>query len=67
ARPGAAFEAHAGLESVSLGATLYWTINKRWGFEAYAANQRLLGAAASSPVRETLSQFGGGIAILLQL
>ncbi|MDR3416060.1 MAG: MipA/OmpV family protein [Nevskia sp.] len=60
---GPLYRPHAGLESAALGATLVWSIDDHWGLEGYGACDRLLGSAADSPVRGSLSHPGGGFAL----
>jgi outer membrane scaffolding protein for murein synthesis (MipA/OmpV family) len=63
---GPEFHPRSGLESVTLGANLVWTISDHWLVEGYTAGDRLLGNAANSPTRGPLSRLGGGLAILYQ-
>jgi len=64
---GPVFQPDSGLESATLGATLYWAINDHWGIEGYGAQDRLLGDATHSPVTESQSHLGGGFAVAYQL
>lgn len=62
-----AYTAKSGLENIELSSALYYRLNQRWSVIAFARYQRLLGAAADSPIirqEGSADQPGIGLVVL---